>query len=905
MRQFDKLRLRLRSLLHRRAIERELDDEIHFHLDQLVEEEIAAGLSPSEARNSALRKMGTLSQWQERCRDVRGVSVIDDLIRDLHYAGRSLRHNPGFGSVAVLSIALGIGANTAIFSIIEALLLRSLPVPNPRELVQLNMVVNGTPNDSFSYPEITALAQRTDVFRNLGGFSGNSYAVGPAGATERTPGARVSGGFFPALELRPQEGRLLGPEDDEPGAPLVAVISDGYWERSFHRDPLAIGKTILVEGLPTEIVGVTPAGFTGANVGDPTDLTMTFQAMLRLYPDRPTELAANNHHNRILARPAAGLTLEQATARLNVVWSAIAETFVTPQTPPKRREALLKSSLTLTSGATGWTPLRGQYAKPLYLLLAITGLVLLIACANVASLLLARCTARRREIAVRLAIGAGRERIVRQLLVESFLLVAIGAVLGVGFAQFGSHLLLRLVSPGPKPLPIDAGLNMTVLLFTAAVAVLTGLLFGVAPAFRATATGPGDALKSGGRSIAGTRGGVAQVLVTLQVALSLLLLVGAGLFIRTLWNLKSIDPGFRHEGVLMFDLDVRRALHATGPAGDAQVSAFFRDSLSAIRQQTGVASVSLSNYTPISGGYWSLPVIVNGKSTEADLPFYGIAPGYFATLQIPLTAGRDFTMRDDGSGQRVAIVNEEFVRRFMSGEHALGQRISADWLGPDPNAAHRGQNMEIVGIVGNIIPYSLRQGIRPCVFVPFFQLPTNRMSFGTFEVRATGSLSAVGSVVSGVLSHALPGTVIQARGFSDQVDASIHGEMLMAQLAGFFSALALVLAAVGLYGLLAYLVTQRTGEIGIRMALGAQRQQVLWAVLDGALRRVFFGVLLGLASTWWASRFLRTLLFGLNPMDPLTIAAAVVLLGAAALVAGFLPAHRASRVDPIVALRCD
>jgi predicted permease len=279
------------------------------------------------------------------------------------------------------------------------------------------------------------------------------------------------------------------------------------------------------------------------------------------------------------------------------------------------------------------------------------------------------------------------------------------------------------------------------------------------------------------------------------------------------------------------------------------------------------------------------------------VPFYGVAPGYFATLQIPLTAGRDFTLRDDSSAPRVVIVNEEFVHRFMSGEHALGQRISTEW----PN----GQNLEIVGIAANIIPYSLWRGIRPCVFVPFFQLPPSRMSSGTFEVRAAGSLSSVGSVVSGVLSRALPDTLIQARAFSDQIDASIRPQIVMAQLVGFFGALALVLAAAGLYGLLAYLVTQRTGEIGIRMALGAQRQQVLWAVLHGALRLVFVGVLIGLAPAWWASRFLKTLLFGVSPMDPLTIAAAVVLLAAAALFAGFLPAHRASRVDPIVALRYD
>ncbi len=896
MRQFDKLRLRLRSLLRRRVVERELDDELRFHLDQLIEEEIAVGVAPSEARHSALRKLGGISQVQEACRDTRRVNLIDDLLRDLRYGARALRRNPGFAAVALLSIALGIGANTAIFSLVEALILRSLPVPDPQGLIQVQININGTQSDSFSYPVITALAERNDVFRNLGGFSGNTFAVGPADARVRVSGARVSGGYFSALEVQPQVGRLLGPEDDKPGAPLVAVISDGYWERNFGRAPRAVGQAILVEGQPTTIVGVTPVGFTGAEVGRIADLTMTFQTTPRLFPDRPNDLAAGNQYNRILARRAAGLTMEQAQARLKVIWPAMADVSVTPQTPAQRREAMLKSVLTLNVGATGWSPLRNQFRKPLYVLLTISGLVLLVACANVANLLLARATARRREIAVRLAIGANRGRIVRQLLVESFLLAAMGALLGVGLAQWGSLLLLHLVSSGPQAITLPTGINVTVLLFAAAVTVLTGTLFGLAPAFRATSAGAGEALKTG-RSASGSRGRLAQSLVSLQVALSLLLLIAAGLFVRSLRNLESVDPGFRHAGVLMFDVDARRALHAAGPENDARISAFFRDALSSIAQQPGVTAVTVSNFTPISGGYWSLPVIVNGKPVGEDLPFFGVAPGYFDTLQIRRTAGRDFTLHDDNTAPRVAIVNEAFVRRYLPGGSAVGQIITTDWA--------PWQNMEIVGVVADTVPYTLRQGVRPCVFVSFFQQASGRMSFATFEVRVAGSLSSASAGVLGVLGRALPGASLQARAFSDQVESSMRRERLMAQLSGFFGSLALVLSAIGLYGLLAYLVTQRTGEIGIRMALGARRTQVVWMVLQGALRLVLVGVLLGLPAAWWGARFIRTMLFGLSPTDPLTIAAAVALLGATALLAAFLPAHRAARVEPMVALRCE
>jgi predicted permease len=870
--------------------EERLDKELRLHLQQQVEEYIATGMTRQEAERRARLEFGGIEQVKEECRESRSTAFLGALLRDLRHGLRTLRRNPAFTAVAVLSIALGIGANTAIFSVIQALLLRSLPVPNPQQLYQVNMIVKDHVTDSFSYPVIKALEQRKDVFESLGGFSGNSFIVGPAGAPVRTSGAWVSGGLFAALELQPEMGRLLGSEDDQPGAPLVAVISDGYWERNYHRDPRAIGASLLVEGHPTTIVGVTPAGFTGAEVGSVVDLTMTLQSMAQVSPGGSSSLDAASRWNRVVARLAPGRSEEQARARLKVIWPAMAPIGVHPKAPAATREALLKSSLDLAPGGAGWTPLRNQYTKPLYILLWISALVLLVACANVANLLLARSTARQREIAVRLAIGASRGRVIRQLLAESLLLASIGAAFGLILAKFGSQLLVTLVSGGAQPIPLDVGFNGPVLAFTIAVTLCTGLLFGLAPAFRATASGPNEALKANERT-GGSRGLLGPTLISVQVALSLLLLIGAGLFIRTMRNLETIDPGFRHQGVLMLDVNVRRVIPV-----EMQQTAFFRDSLNAISHLRGVESASFSNYTPVSGGYWSQGVTVNGQRVEGDHPFLAVSPDYFATLGIRMLGGRDFAWRDDAGAPHVAIVNEEFVRRFLSDRHPLGQRVSAA-------ESELYQNMEIVGVIVNATPVSLREPARPCVYVPFFQQPPARANFGTFEILVNGSLADVSAATLDIVRPRMPGIPLSTRTFTKQIENSFRRETLMAKLAGFFGVLALLLAAVGLYGLLAYTVTRRTSEIGIRMALGAQRRQVLWMVLGSALRLVAIGVALGLPAAWWASRLVSGMLYGLSATDPATVVMSVVVLAAAALAAGYIPAHRAARVEPMAALR--
>jgi predicted permease len=871
-----------------------LKDELRFHIEMAVESYLRQGVDAAEARRRALADFGGLQQIRERYRDQKGLPMVETTLQDLRYGLRVLAANRTFTVMAVLSLALGIGANTAIFSLVYALLLRPLPVPNPGELVQVNINIAGKPSDSFSYPVIQALAERKDVFAALGGFAGNSFTVGPPSAAVRTPGAWVSGGFFQALQLTPAAGRLLMPEDDRPGSGLVAIITDAYWGRRFQRSASAVGATLLVESLPVTIVGVTPPGFTGANVGEIADLTLPYQFLSHLSPERQGLLQGGNQFSRILARPARGLSIEQARARLKVIWPAMAQVSTNSRTMQKRREAMLSSTLDLSGGGTGWTPLRSQYSKPLTVLMTISGLLLLLACTNVANLLLARSAARRREFAIRLAIGAGRARVMRQLLVESLLLSFLGAAVGLFLAHYGSKLLLTQVS---QSIWLDVGLNLAVLEFAVGAAVLTGLLFGTAPALRSTSAGGAAALRTGS-SAGQTRGRFAGSLVTLQVALSFLLLIGAGLFVRTLSNLETVDPGFRHEGVLMADLDGRRIVHA-GPDADARVAAFFRDALDAVSAMPGVTAAALSNFTPISGGYWSQAVQVKGQApSEDDVVFFAVSPGFFPALSMPLRAGRDFTFRDDATGSPAVIVNQEFVRRFLPRANPLGQVISAA-------DSRYWKNMEIVGVAGDSHPYSLREAPRPCIYVPFFQQPPNRIGYGTFEVKAAGSLNAVAADLSRTLLRFAPGGELRIRPFSAQVESSIRRERLMARLAGFFGILALLLAAVGLYGLLAYAVAQRTVEVGIRIALGAEPGAVVRMMLARGMRPVAAGILIGLPISWWTTRLISTLLYGLKPFDPLTIAAAISTLSVVALAAGFIPARRAAKVDPMRSLRQD
>ena len=869
-------------IFRRNRAEQALDDELRAFVEMSAADKVRDGYSPAEARRLAIIELGGVEQTRERVRTYRHGGGLDDVGRDVRYAVRTFVRNPGFTVIVVLTLALGIGANTAIFSLIDALMLRSLPVPNPRELLQVAFrptTPAETPGVTFSYAMVRAFDEQRDIFSGVAGFSASSFDVGAPGSISRVPGAMVTGAYYETLGLTPVLGRLLTRPDDEAGAPLVAVLSYGYWERVFARRPDVIGQTLTIKGLPVAIVGVSPPGFVGANVGSVADITMAAATLAQVNASDAPLLGKGNFWMRTLARPAAGVPVAQATARLNAVWPQIADSVIAPHWPVFQRKQLAGASFQLNDGGTGWTFLREMYRKPLIVLMAVVGLVLLIACANVASLLLARASARQREIAVRLAIGAGRGRIVRQLLIESTLLSLIGAAFGVGLAWVSGQFLVALISSGPFDAVFDLSPNWRVLAFTSAIAIATGLLFGMAPALQTTADGTAAALKSG--RMGGSLSRALPTLVSAQVALSLVLLAGAGLFVRTLHNLQRLDPGFNATGVLVAELE-------RGPAVPAAL-------LDEVQRLPGVMSATVSTHTPLNGSVWSEPAVPAGQAVpERDNAFFiGAGPDFFTTMQIPLVSGRAFTARDAGDGPTVAIVNEVFAQQHFKNQNPVGQHLAAK-----VNGTRR--DLEIVGLVRNTHAAGLRVAPPATVYVAYAQLSGDVQR--SVSVRATGALGQVSSAFQQTLQTRLNGPV-EVRALSAQVQATIIQERMMATLGAGFGLLALTLACVGLYGLLAYGVAQRTREIGIRMALGAQGARVVALVLGRGMRLVLIGIALGLPAALAASRWVRSMLFGLTPADPVTLGGAILLLVAAAQLAGYIPARRAARVDPLVALR--
>jgi putative ABC transport system permease protein len=859
---------RLKYLLP--AVRRAEDREMHEELQAL-------------AAIAERAELGNLTLAAEQGRDAWGWTWLDRLVQDLSYALRTMRNSPGFTATAVVSLGLGIGANTAIFSLIDALMLRWLPVRDPQQLVLVGFQTTGAADfaQSFSYAIARALDEQKEIFEGAAGFSGASFRVEDAGATSKVQGAWVTGAYYETLGLHPVIGRLLRRDDDESGRPLVCVISFGYWERRFARDAAVIGDTLRLNGVPVTIAGVSPAGFTGANVGSVADVTLPVAALPLVQPDAAPLLGAGNFWLRVVARPRSGLPAAQTRTRLAAEWPRIAEEVISRGWPAARRKEFVQAKLELTAGGTGWTFLRSMFVRPLLILMAVVGLVLLIACANVANLLLARATARHREIAIRLSIGAGRARIVRQLLTESVVLSLMGAALGIGLAWVGSRFLVSIVSSGPLQVVFDLTPNWHVLVFTSAVAIGTGVLFGLAPALQTTAAGPSPVLKQDDARMSRSRSRLLSVLLTAQIALSMLLLTGAGLFGRTLRNLQNLDPGFRQEGVLLVQLEGRR-------------TAVTDDILERVQRLPGVIAASMSTHTPLSGATWSEPAVPRGQVLpERDNAYFiGAAPRFFGTLQTTLIAGREFEQHDRSSGASVAIVNEAYASRYFRGRNPVGEHLSARVRGSITD-------LEIVGVAKNVNLAGLRAAPPPTVYVPYAQLTGDVPT--TLEIRASGSLAQVAAAVRNALQ--VPNTPMEIRTLSEQVNAAIVRERMMATLSGAFGILALVLAAVGVYGLLAYDVVRRTTDIGIRMALGAQRSAVISAVVKDAIRLVAFGVFAGMPMAWAGSRAVQSMLFGLAPTDPATMGSAAIVLLAAGMLAAYLPARRASRLDPMAALR--
>ncbi len=843
----------------------------------------------------------------------------------MKFALRQLAQSPGFTAVAVLSLALGIGANTAVFSVMNAVLLARLPVPAPEELVIFNWLAeeNVGPKSSsgwrtrepgskkntstsFSFPTFEA-------FRKNPGPLAEVFAFAPAGGlnlnvdgvAEIVAGAQyASGTYHRGLGVQAAAGRLLGPADDDPAGEAVAVLSHRFWLRRFGGDPAAIGKKVSVNGVPVTIVGVTAAGFSGTQqVGEVTDLTLPLVHEPRLSRAPWDSRSADNWWVRIMGRLQPGATLPQAAASLQGVFQETARGALSvstlPGAPAVDPAKIPLPELRAVPGGQGLYEARRNYEKSLRLLLGVVGLVLLVACANVANLLLARGAARRREIAVRLALGASRARLVRQLLAESVLLAGLGAAGGLAVAVWGSRALLAMQPFGNANVHLELALDWRVLGFASAAALATGLVFGLAPALRATKLNLTEEFQGGARTLGGgARSTLARSLLVVQVALSLVLLVGAGLFVRTLRNLQAVDVGFNREQLLLFQLNAA----ATGANG-AQSFAFYQRLRDRFAALPGVRSATFSRIAPLSQSNWTIGVTVPGYTPTAmfeSVQMNGLGADYLATLELPLLRGRDFTARDqDPAAPKVAIVNQAFAKKYFGTENVLGRRFQ---LGRSASSTE----CEIIGLVRDAHYSDVKSTPRPTAFQPYAQLGSNSAGVGHFVVRFTGSEAAVTAALRAAardIDAAVPITNLRTQ--EQQIDRLFAQERLFASLCSVFGGLALLLCAVGLYGLMSYSVVRRTGEIGLRMALGALPRTVLAMVVRESLGLVVLGVLLGLGAAWGATHLIASLLFGLTGTDPVSYAVGALALLVVGTLACLLPARRAARIAPMQALRTE
>ena len=889
---------RIAGLFRTTRRDAELGDEIQTHLDLLTDEYVRSGMSRDAARAAARREFGGIEQMKETYRDQRGLPIVDALVKDLRYGARMLRKSPAFTSVAVLSLALGIGANTAIFTFVDGLLLRTLPVPRAHELVSMKAQRDGG-FPLLSFPMYRDLRERQTVFTDILATAGESpYRLtipGDGGGSTELDNMRVSfatGNYFAVLGVRPALGRFFTPDDDRPPQSSetlgsVIVLSDSFWNRQFGRDPHVVGRTILIGRSPCTVIGVAPAGFFGEAVGaspvgwaplipffSPDDLENR-QGMFTAY----------------VARLKPGVSRDRAQAATTVLFQQLLTT------EKRIRDRIEDNTIALDAADVGIdSGLRRLYAKPLRIVMAIVALVLLIACANVANLLLARAASRRGEIGVRLAIGCSRARLVGQLLTESMLLSTLGAVAGVGVAYWGVRTLLGLLSAGVVPIQLDLTPDVRILVFLIAVGVLTGIGFGLVPALRATRVDLVPSLQGARRGDAGgaAKQRLSRALVTAQVAMSLLLLIGAGLLVRSLQNLHRLDWGFRPEHVVIFDVAHNPPTRAPEALSQIAWRVYER-----VKQVPGVESASVSGLMIFSPSDIGAPLTIRGYTPAAGervvARYNSVSPGYFETVGMRLIEGRGIEDRDMQNS--IAVVNESMARRYFAGARAVGRVMQ---LGRGPNA---GKPVEIVGVVHDAKYNDLRKEPEPMFYIPFGQLPRPVRSI---EVRTTKPAAAITAPVRQALADVSKDIMIRrVVSLSDQVDQSLAAEWLIMRLCSFFSVLALLLACVGLYGVMAYSVTQRTGEIGIRMALGATERSILQLILRETMRVVATGVVIGVPLAFASSRLVSAFLFGLTPTDPQTIALATLVLLAAAGVAAYLPARRAAAVDPIVALRCE
>jgi macrolide transport system ATP-binding/permease protein len=914
---------KLRWLTQRRRREAELSEELEFHLSEEAKLREQDGEAQDAAQFAARRELGNLALVQEDTRATWEWRVLDQLTQDVRYAFRTMRSNRLFALLAILSLGLGIGANTAIYSFMDAILIRYLPVGDPPSLVVLNwraktthgdFVMQGMSGDThddpkggteagiFPYPAFELLQNSDSVFSSVFAFEysfANNLNVTIKGETDLQSGVFVSGEYFSGLGVPAVSGRIILPDDDRTGARAVTVVSYALSQARFGGPGHAIGQSIVIDSVPFTVIGVAPPEFFGTDPQQNPSLYLPFRTNLALaaanpFGLRPTDYMGGNFYwVQMMARLRPGVSAAQAQAALSPAF----QQWVTSTATSDQQRANLPQLL-VKEAAGGLETLRREYSQPLYVLMTMVGLILLLACANVANLLLARSAARRREIALRLSIGAGRLRIVRQLMTESALLASLSGLCGVLCAIWGIRFLTLLLANGRNNFTLRAELNWHVLAATAGLSLLTGVIFGLAPALQATRVDVLPSLKET-HGVQGARRGLrrlslAQVLVASQIAISMLMLVAAGLFVRTLSNLESIPLGFNRENVLLFQLHALKGGHK-----EPELSAFYADLRRQFGEIPGVRGATLSEGS-IVGGETRLPLTVGGTPVTPGTRIWNVGPNFFHTMQIPILAGRDLDEHDRPGTPFVVVVNETFAKANFPGRNPLGQRVVLLEAGENPRVA---RDMEIVGVSRGARYGSLTTDIPPVAYILFNQ-GYPQLDQAEYALRTVGDPLSYASIVREIVRRA--DTTVPVSEIKTQVtdiDQTISQQIAFAKLCVGFAILALTIACIGLYGTVSYNVARRTGEIGIRMALGARRGKVIGMVLGEISLLAAAGLAAGTVVALAASKFVESFLYGIKRNDPASLLAAAAILLGAAFLGAYAPAYRASRIDPMAALR--
>jgi predicted permease len=886
---------RVIGLLRRRKLNDDLDEEIQSHLDMLIADNVRKGMTLEDATYAARRSFGGVDQIKETYRDRRGWPVIETTLQDVRFAMRVLRRSPVYTVVMILTLAIGIGANTAIFSLVDAVIIKMLPVKNPEQLFAIDTYTLRGERNNFSYPLFQHLRDNTHTFTGVfAAIDGTKNIEVLAPALTQPLKAEVqlvSGEYFQVLGVNALTGRTLTVEDDD-GTHAVAVVSYDFWRNKLGADGSIVGKVLNLKNQPFTIVGVTPPQFFGESVGRAPEIWVPLKTQPQFDRGQSFLEMPNMGWLRVMARIDPTVNLEQAQAALTV-WL----TQVQSEQTELGRNGRRLSNAQIVQGSRGLSETRDKFSRQLWILTAAVGVLLLIACANVANLLLVRATARAREVAVRLAIGAGRWRLIRQFLTESILLALAGAGLGLIFASWGSRFLLVMASEGNTPIPINVSLNLRILGFTMLLALLTAVLFGLTPALSATRQNIGATLKE--NPVPRSQLRLARLLVMVQVALSLLLITGAGLFVQTLRNLRARGLGFDAGKVLQVRIDPQAAGYK-----DEQLPELYERVLNAVRSIPGVVSASTADSGFRTGSSRMCCIALEGYTFGANddrqIRTSRVAPGYFQTMGLPILLGRDFQSQDVNSpnksseqttSRKVAIINAAMARRFFGESNPIGKRFG--W-GDPPDLKY---DTEIIAVATNAIYSNLREETPPIIYFPGIRGQL-------LVIRAAGKPESVASSITNEIKAVDKDLMFSGiKTVPQLIDQSLTLERLLARLSSFFGLVALLLAAIGLYGVMAYGVVRRTKEIGIRMAIGAQPRSVRWMVVRETLLLVFAGVIIGIPTALAVTRFISSLLYGVEPTDPRTILIGVLVTVVSAVLASFLPARTASRVDPLVALR--